>query len=299
MRLDVAGRSDAGLVRAVNEDRFAIHFNPRGDGILCVVADGMGGHASGELAASIAVQHVVDAAAAGEDLRSAIHAANEAVLARGSESAHQGMGTTIVCAAIRDRAVSYAHAGDSRLYLVRDGTAIQLTDDHSWVAEEVRAGRLTAEEARQSNARHLVTRALGTQEVVMADEGQRALNPGDALVLCSDGVHGMVQADELAAACQESAEEGTARLIQLANERGGGDNATAVIVRLLGDEEAGKRRVITRPVPALSAPDVAAPTVHARQTLCESRTSHLALYGAAIGVVIIVAVVVWVLLNAR
>jgi protein phosphatase len=248
MRLDVAGRSDAGRVRPRNEDRFA--FTPAApDGaLLCVVADGMGGHAAGDLAATLAVEQLQAAVQRGAGLRAAIASANAAIYARAAaEPARRGMGTTIACALLGDGRARYAHCGDSRLYLVRRGAAHQLTADHSWVAEEVRAGRLSPEEARRSRARHLVTRALGVSPEVTADEGSCALSPGDAIVLCSDGVSGPVEDAEIAAACAQPADRACAQLVELANARGGEDNATVVVARVLDDVCPGERRAVPRP----------------------------------------------------
>ncbi len=237
MRLEIGGRSDTGQVRSLNEDRFAISSPlPSGD-ILCLVADGLGGYAGGEIAASMAVDEVLAGVAGGVDLTAAIAAANGAIYRRASsEPAYAAMATTIVSALISERTARYAYVGDSRIYLIRDGVASQLTTDHSWVAEEVRAGRLTPEEARRSTSRNLVTRALGMLPEVPADEGSCRMDAGDAIVLCSDGVHGAVTDDEIAAACAEPAEDACRRLISLANQRGGNDNATVIVARVLGDE---------------------------------------------------------------
>lgn len=263
MRVDVAGCSDTGKVRSNNQDRFAIRRDLPDGAILCVVADGMGGYASGDLAATLAVEQVVEAVLAGAAMPAAAAAANSLIYQRSAtEPAHRGMGTTLT--AVRLTSVNAAgsgqaelvHVGDSRLYLIRGGSARQLSADHSWVAEEVRAGRLTAEDARHSKRRNLITRALGLEPVVEVDAATYSLHPGDALLLCSDGVHTLVDDDELAAACGEPADEGSRHLVDLVVRRGAPDNATVVIARWLDEGGDQGRGVITRPLPVL-APDVA------------------------------------------
>jgi protein phosphatase len=138
------------------------------------------------------------------------------------------------------------------MYLIRDGTVRQLTADHSWVAEEVRAGRLTTEEARSSSSRNLITRALGLEHEVTTDGGSCLLVAGDALLLCSDGVHNLVTEDELVRACAEPAAQGSDDLVEAVRARGAPDNATVVIARVLGDGAGPTRAPITRPLPELT-----------------------------------------------
>lgn len=250
MRLDVAGRSDVGKVRSKNDDRYAIEPHLPGGGLLCVVADGMGGYASGDLAATLAVEAVLHGVGTGADLAGAVSAANAEIHRRAlAEPEHRGMGTTITCVVVREGQAQFVHVGDSRLYLLRDGTARQLTTDHSWVADEVRAGRLTAEEARASSSRNLITRALGMEQHVQVDSGSCVLAPGDALLLCSDGVHTLVSDDEMVSATANPAQQGSDGLVATAIARGAPDNATAVIVRVLGDGVEQHRAAVTRPLP--------------------------------------------------
>ncbi len=260
MRLDVAGRSDVGKVRSLNEDRYAIRrVGAAGDdegGVLCIIADGMGGYASGDLAATLAVEMVLHATEQGVALPAAVATANAEIYRRSlAEATHRGMGTTITCVRIDGGQAEFVHAGDSRMYLVRDGRARQLTTDHSWVADEVRAGRLTAEEARRSKHRNLITRALGLEQEVAIDTGTCPLVAGDALLLCSDGVHNLLGDDDLVRACTPPAEEGSNALVEAVIARGAPDNATVVIARLLGD--GGEPRVaVTRPLPDLDGGEV-------------------------------------------
>jgi serine/threonine protein phosphatase PrpC len=273
MRLDVAGRSDVGKVRSKNDDRFAIKPDLPDGGLLCVVADGMGGYASGDLAATLAVEAVIDGVTAGADLAGAVRAANAEIHRRSqTEPNHQGMGTTITCVLVRDGQAQFVHAGDSRMYLVRDGTARQLTADHSWVADEVRAGRLTAEEARNSSSRNLITRALGMEQDLVVDSGACVLVGGDALLLCSDGVHTLVSEAELVRACQLSAEQGSDELVTAVMARGAPDNATTVIVRVLDGAEQ-HRGAVTRPLPELAGVSAAGAGPPSHQTASGRRTA--------------------------
>lgn len=258
----MAGRSDIGKVRSPNEDRYAIRTDLPDGGALCVVADGMGGYASGEVAATMAVEQVLLTAKDGVGLAAAVAAANSNIYQRSlTEATHRGMGTTVTCVHIHDGQAQFVHVGDSRMYLIRDGQVRQLTTDHSWVAEEVRAGRLTAEEAHRSTSRNLITRALGLEPEVVTNTGACPLVAGDALLLCSDGVHTLVSADELAQACAHSAAAGSDALIESVLARGAPDNATVVIAKLVGDGPTVPRAAVTRPLP-----DIAQQTASGRPT---------------------------------
>jgi PPM family protein phosphatase len=252
MRLDVAGRSDVGKVRSHNEDRYAIRHDLPDGAVFCVVADGVGGYASGDLAATLAVERVLQSVDDGGDLSAAVASANAEIYRRSqAEAEHRGMGTTLTCVRIGGGQAEYVHAGDSRMYLIRDGGVRQLTTDHSWVAEEVRAGRLTPDQARRSPSRNLITRALGLENELTTDQGSHPLVPGDALLLCSDGIHTLVGDDELVAACARPAEQGSQALIDAAMARGAPDNVTVIIARVLGDTSEGVRVATTRPLPDL------------------------------------------------
>jgi PPM family protein phosphatase len=302
MRLDVAGRSDVGKVRSLNEDRYAIRRDVASagedeGGVLCILADGMGGYASGDLAATMAVEMVLHATEQGVALPDAVATANAEIYRRSlDEATHRGMGTTIVCVRIDDGQAQFVHAGDSRMYLVRDGRARQLTTDHSWVADEVRAGRLTAEEARRSKHRNLITRALGLERQVEIDTGTCPLVVGDVLLLCSDGVHNLIGDEELVRACAQPAEAGSNALVEAVIARGAPDNATVVIARMLGDG-GESRSAVTRPLPDLDGgeePDrpagfaVPAPTSRAQPMLT---LIPLCLAALALAIVLYVALV--------
>jgi len=246
--LAVGQRTDPGRVRDHNEDNLAV-VPPEGvpadalrrKGHLFLVADGMGGHAAGATASGIAVQEVMRAYYEddSDDLRAslerAFRLANVAIFDRSRDSlTYAGMGTTLVVIVCQDSRMLIANVGDSRAYLIRDGGIRQLTQDHSWVAEAVRQGTLSAEQARYHPRRNVITRSLGNRPDVEVDFSEEGLLAGDTLVLCSDGLSGQVYDEEirdvvLALEPQEAAEH----LVSLANERGGPDNITVVIVRVV------------------------------------------------------------------
>jgi serine/threonine protein phosphatase PrpC len=246
--LEVAGRSDVGRVRPSNEDNFGYDQKL---GIF-VVCDGMGGHAAGEIASQIAVDTMLayfrehspnvednafldDAPVGARLLAEAVKKANDAILNYAEEHKNTtGMGTTLVAARFSDGVFSIANVGDSRIYLFREGQLLQLTEDHSLVMEQVRRGMLTLEEAKRSSVQNIITRALGTDENTLPDLGEFPAQDGDILLLTTDGVLRhvadqemntiLLQLPSLEAACQT--------LIDAANEGGGEDNATCVLVRV-------------------------------------------------------------------
>ncbi len=240
-----------GRVRGNNEDNYRVAPELN----LFVVSDGMGGEAHGEVASALAVDGVanqcLDAAKNpslpffGERqpelsektnrLASALRQANKTIYDTAAQNPqHQGMGATLVAAWIDDARMSVAHVGDSRAYLLRDGALEQLTQDHSLVAEQVRQGILTAQEAELSNLRSVLTRALGPHDQVLVDLVEHDLLEGDILLLCTDGLTRMVTDPEIAStlAMLPSAQEAADRLIELANGYGGEDNSTVIVVRI-------------------------------------------------------------------
>lgn len=243
--------SDAGRIRPLNEDYHRVWRFPHGGGelTLLAVADGMGGAAAGEVASKLAVEvlddtvrRYVEERDAGHDvvglgslLEKAIRLANRRVHAAAlARQGSRGMGTTLTCVAIEDRVAHLGHVGDSRGYLVRGQQIFQLTKDHSWVEEQVEKGVLSEEEARSHEWRNLITRALGTRPQVAPDTARIELSAGDLLLLATDGLHGLVEADEILSEARRSADLQTCVdwLIALANERGGPDNVTVVIAEV-------------------------------------------------------------------
>ena len=251
MHIQVGARSDLGRVRKNNEDCYAIDPSLQ----LYVLSDGMGGEAHGEVASSLAVQTVLTHCRQSENSRatpvfgesspdvsertnrlaSAIHLANRKVFeAATSESEQEGMGATIVAAWLDAQKLSLAHVGDSRAYLLRAGSIVQLTADHSLVAEKVRVGILTPQEADASEMQSVLTRAVGTNSTVEVDTDEQALLVGDFVLLCSDGLTRMATDPEIASTLltSTSAQEAADRLIDLANDNGGADNASVIVLQV-------------------------------------------------------------------
>lgn len=229
---------------------------------LYVVCDGMGGGNAGEIASALAVEaihaHLAEAAknpdlpligpsdatgsAPANRLASAIRAANDVVHREsGSRLDYAGMGTTVVAALLHEEVLAIAHVGDSRLYLFRDGTIQALTTDHSWVAEQILKGVMTEEEAEQSARRNIVTRALGVESRVDVDLTEIPVRSGDMLLLCSDGLTRGVRPIDILQILSGSENLPTMsdRLIAMANDAGGDDNTTVVIVALRDELQAG------------------------------------------------------------
>jgi serine/threonine protein phosphatase PrpC len=256
LRLDPAQLTDVGRKREHNEDNMAyvIPKDPQVmamKGALFIVADGMGGHAAGEVASEIAVDTVSNAYYMDDNedvvtpLLQAIKRANLAIHQRAAENLlRSGMGTTCVAAVLRGNMAYIANVGDSRAYLVRGGQARQITQDHSWVAEQVRAGLLTEDQARTHAQRNVITRCLGTQPDVEVDVFLEPLQENDCLVLCTDGLSGLISDEEVMRIVNHSVpQESVYHLVERANENGGPDNITAIVVRVqeVGVEPPGAR----------------------------------------------------------
>jgi serine/threonine protein phosphatase PrpC len=279
LRVDVAELTDVGRRRTTNQDNLArrVPDDPEElerSGALFVVADGMGGHAAGEIASTVAVQTITNtyfqSATNGDVLQGLAHAiksANEAILTIARQNAENtGMGTTLVAAVLCQGILYVANIGDSRAYLIRKGKMRQLTEDHSWVAEQVRAGVLTEEQARSHVHRNVITRSLGTQPNVVADVFVERAREGDILILCSDGLHGFIDDTVIADVAQTMEPTAAAqRLVDLANEAGGPDNITVSIVHISEISEASsdvleKLQLLsdspqsTRPIPIVAPP---------------------------------------------
>lgn len=252
MRIASGGVTDVGRVRTNNEDCFRI-ITPLN---LFVLADGMGGEAHGEIASAMAVETVVEHcldveanpaakilgkvepnwSANTKRLSTALHLANRSIFKSAEEHPEQhGMGATLTAAWINRARLSIAHVGDSRAYLLRAGSLLQLTRDHSLVAEQVRRGMLTVAEAEESEMQSVLLRALGAQADIEVDAEEHSLFPRDVLLLCSDGLTRMVTEPEIAGVLQAETdpERAAEELVALANDRGGPDNITVVIARML------------------------------------------------------------------
>ena len=236
-------RSDVGCVRAHNEDSYLVQ-SP-----LFCVCDGMGGHAAGEVASSIAVETIAKTAPRAADpslLASAIEAANAAVIeAAVNGMGKPGMGCTATAAYIEGTVMAIAHVGDSRAYLLHEGSLIRVTRDHSYVEELVDAGEITADEARVHPNRSVITRALGSDPAMYADHFSLNVEEGDRLILCSDGLSSMISDGEIESIAVQSstAQICTDNLVDAALAAGGGDNVTVIVVDLVDD---GRLREIAR-----------------------------------------------------
>lgn len=220
--------TDIGLHRKTNEDAYVV-APP-----LFAVCDGMGGAQAGEVASSLAVETLAAGVVAGTPLLEAAEQANTAVFARAAaDAAHSGMGTTLTAVRLEGAVGRFVHIGDSRAYLLRKGELQQLSDDHSLVGEMIREGRLTEAEAAVHPHRSILSRALGTEPLARIDEFEVDLLGGDVLLLCSDGLCGVVPAALIARHMGRSdPQEAAKRLIAEARKAGGPDNITAVVVRL-------------------------------------------------------------------
>jgi serine/threonine protein phosphatase PrpC len=263
-----AGLTDVGRKRDHNEDSFLIDDELQ----LYVVADGMGGHAGGGTASRIAVETIdkklrdLRAGAAlplppepenlqdspvPETIRSAVEQACLAIFAKAQEDPElAGMGTTVISLMLDDAHAFFAHVGDSRAYLVRGDLIQQISEDHSLVNEQIKAGMITPEEARHSRYRNIITRSVGFEEEVQVDVMGLLAEPGDTFILCSDGLANMLEDTEILETVRsQSLAEIPGKLIEMANERGGDDNITVVAVRVELDDspESRSARVVRSP----------------------------------------------------
>lgn len=273
MAVVVGAASHPGRIRPNNEDSYAIFVPPdlpEGLDAILVVADGMGGHQAGEVASSLVVQKFarwfgheygpqrIDTQL---DLRELliriIKEANEDVFTAATSDPHlRGMGTTVIAAAVvRDR-LYLGSVGDSRAYLIEDSNIYQLNHDHSWVAEQVRAGRLTKAEAERHPRKNVLTRAVGVLSNVDVETQTFELGVGDSLLLCSDGLSNMVTEPELLQIVRQASDLSDAanRLVELANQRGAPDNVTVVIARYVEAKTSSRQDWSAETLP--SAPPV-------------------------------------------
>jgi protein phosphatase len=237
MKVQYQADTHVGLQRQVNQDSYGVGEpaeQPEA-GQLLIICDGMGGHAAGEVASKLGVDTILQSyygSQSGNRTRSLQQAFIEAN-ARIYDEGQGGMGTTGVAALFLERQLYIANVGDSRAYLIRDHDIYQISQDHSFVQEQVTAGVMTPEQARHSNYRNMITRALGHRSEVQVDMFKTRLRPGDMVLLSTDGLHGLLADEEMAEiASTLPAEEAVQRLIKLANERGGHDNITVVIARV-------------------------------------------------------------------
>lgn len=259
--LEIATRTDPGVVRRQNEDSVFAHA----DLGLAILADGMGGYNAGEVASGMATQILssrLEAAFKGKTAQGSapgsidtvaqrlllefIAEVNSAIY-RAAEGQAQfgGMGTTLVAAVFCDDRLIVAHIGDSRLYRLRGEEFVALTRDHSLLQEQIDSGEISREEARYSANRNLVTRAVGIDPEVETEVHVHPVRPGDVYLLCSDGLYDMVEESDMQHALEMSAanlERAAAELIQMANDSGGEDNISVVVIKVLHEFPAGRGR---------------------------------------------------------
>ncbi|HXG69839.1 MAG TPA: Stp1/IreP family PP2C-type Ser/Thr phosphatase [Gemmatimonadaceae bacterium] len=262
MHLAVAARTDVGRIRKGNED--TLHASANSYRGLFIVADGMGGHAAGEVASEMSVEVVsrglaelnsLDGGDAQSRVGDALRDANRAVYERTrSERDKLGMGSTVSALLLSDTRFIVGHVGDSRIYLVREGRMEQLTRDHSLVQEQVDAGLITAEQARRHPQSNVITRCIGMANEIEPDVFDGEARVGDSFLLASDGLTGMVDDRRIEQLLMSRATPARIvdALIAEANNNGGNDNITAVVVRVLATESTGTDREVT-PVPPAPA----------------------------------------------
>jgi PPM family protein phosphatase len=244
MNVKVGARSDIGRLRKRNEDAYLVK-EP-----LFVVADGMGGHVGGDVASTLAVETIESASSAEvtlEALVEDIKRANRVVLDRGeSDRELRGMGTTLTAVLAEDAKAHVAHVGDSRAYLLRDGTLQQLTEDHTLVQRMVREGRLSEDEAAQHPQRSILTRALGVDEDIPVDELTLDVHGGDRVLLCTDGLTSMVDRDRIQQILESERDPQAAcdKLIDAANRAGGDDNITVIVLDFDGGDTGSATTVV-------------------------------------------------------
>ena len=243
------GKTDMGRVRGNNEDSVLVNNQPVGMlPNLFIVADGMGGHNAGEVASSLAIKYCCEYLNSPQqnrdepldNLTDALYYANSKVYETSrSNSSCRNMGTTFTGCTIRDNMAYIAHVGDSRLYKINREGIEQITTDHSYVAEMVRAGKITPQEAEIHPERNIITRAVGIEPFVKIDGSVIGLSEDDILLICSDGLNTMLKDDEIFAIVSQAditPEEKLDRLIADANEKGGADNISVILICLKGGD---------------------------------------------------------------
>ena len=259
--LTLGSLTHVGMKRSNNQDAFCALAGsnaPMGTRALLAVADGMGGHKAGQVASNTTIKGIVDLLNTGKmpdtdrsdtkqlssQLISAFTRINAEVHLAAKQPQTEGMGTTLTAAVILGAQMVLAHVGDSRAYILRSGELLQITKDHSWVAEEMARGELTPDEAREHPRRNIVTRAIGIEPQVKVDTAEVELRERDVILLCSDGLHGLVEDDEIADILgRNEPQQACKELVDRANKLGGHDNCTVVVARVNslenGDQNAG------------------------------------------------------------
>ena len=243
------------MVRTSNQDSFCALLAPDaplGSDALLAVADGMGGRPAGDVASAMAIekllsrlqdasqQTVMDDGERAGLLGEAMHALNRDVFQAAASPETRGMGTTLTVAIVAASSLVIGHVGDSRVYLLRQGQFHQVSADHNWASEQMRRGKLAPDAAHTHPGRNLLTRAIGTSPHVEVDVLVLKVQTGDTVLLCSDGLHGLVADEEISRVLQEQTPQQAAKtLVDKANQQGGSDNVTVVVARLGNVAEGG------------------------------------------------------------
>lgn len=253
--LQMVSRSDSGMVRTHNEDAVATHPAIG----VAVLADGMGGYNAGEVASGMATAVISTELEQGliegrksisELLETVIGHANESIYrAAESQPQYSGMGTTLVMAVFRDNHISVAHIGDSRMYRLRGDVFECVTRDHSLLQEQIDSGMITEEDARRSQNKNLVTRALGVDPVVEPEIHTYEVETGDVYLFCSDGLNDMVENEDIELtlkALSANLDLAAEQLVQMANDNGGRDNVSVILVKVLQPFPVARRGWLAR-----------------------------------------------------
>ena len=252
MKFDVYGVTDIGCARQLNEDSYSVRgFKDGSEPGFCVVADGMGGHNAGEVASRLAVDFItksLDDILSGDGdpdiprrINDALTSANSSIFQMAREDiSRSGMGTTAVVCAFSGGEGYIANVGDSRVYACRESEIYQITVDHSVVEEMVANGTITREEARFHPQKNIITRAVGSEEDIKADIFEYEYKPGDSIVMCSDGLSGMIEDNVILETVRKgkNSKETAENLVELAKESGGLDNVTVIVIRIVEEESA-------------------------------------------------------------
>lgn len=255
----ISGNTDVGKVRSSNEDYYALlegNELPEGiDGVI-VIADGMGGHAAGEVASKMATegvtrritdqslfQAVPETVSLTEYLGQVLIDVNREVYAASQDPEYKGMGTTCTVGALQAGELHIAHVGDSRAYRLRSGNLEQLTQDHSWIAEQIMAGNITVEQSKSHPYRNVITKTVGTDSDVIPQTKTVSVESGDKILVCSDGLHSMVDDTEIGSILLRGDTVSIVNeLIDMANAKGGTDNITVAVAEVIGPETIDQSR---------------------------------------------------------
>lgn len=237
MRINSFGHTDIGMKRKINQDSYLCDDANR----LYIVADGMGGHLGGEVASQHAVAAIQKFCNENKNLnprerldKSVNTSCNEIFLRSKEKSELSGMGTTVLVLLVQDDCAYIAQVGDSRAYLMQSGNIWQITEDHSLLNEEIRSGRISRQDAHNYQFKNVITRSVGYENQVQVDVYRRKLQSKDMILMCSDGLSGLVDIKEILEYVERyGPKEGLKQLIKLANDRGGDDNITAVLCQVI------------------------------------------------------------------